>query len=84
MAKFGVSVLILKIVRDTETKSTTKLFSIIDLVREDTFRTVITKLEGVKGIFVWFPTLKSVTRYNADEKVKVHTSEHPYRATVLA
>ncbi|GBO05190.1 hypothetical protein AVEN_267673-1 [Araneus ventricosus] len=38
-AKFGVSVLISKTVRYTRKKSITKLFSIIELVREDTFHT---------------------------------------------
>ncbi|GBL94159.1 hypothetical protein AVEN_163490-1 [Araneus ventricosus] len=58
-------------------KSITKPFSIIDLVIEDTFRTVMLKVEGVKCIFVWFATPKIVTRYNAEEKRKRHTPEHP-------
>ncbi|GBM02237.1 hypothetical protein AVEN_108794-1 [Araneus ventricosus] len=43
--KFGVSVLISKTVRYRRKKSVTKLFSIIDLVREDTLRTVMLKIE---------------------------------------
>ncbi|GBM31260.1 hypothetical protein AVEN_247612-1 [Araneus ventricosus] len=67
-AKFRVSVLISKTVQYTGKKSITKLFSIIDLVRGDTFRTVILKIEGVKCIFVWFATLKILTRHNAERK----------------
>ncbi|GBM36755.1 hypothetical protein AVEN_176149-1 [Araneus ventricosus] len=55
-------------VRYTGKKSITKLFSIIDLVKEDTFRTVMLKIEGVKCIFVWFATPKIVTRHSAEEK----------------
>ncbi|GBN08985.1 hypothetical protein AVEN_215963-1 [Araneus ventricosus] len=76
-AKCGVSVLISKTVRYTGKKSITKLFSIIDLVREDTFHRVMVKIEGVKCIFVWFATPKIVTRHNAEEKRKRHTPEHP-------
>ncbi|GBL90928.1 hypothetical protein AVEN_28025-1 [Araneus ventricosus] len=46
------------------------MLSIIDLVREDTFRTVMLKIEDVKYIFVWFSTPKIVTRHNAEEKEK--------------
>ncbi|GBN58089.1 hypothetical protein AVEN_162898-1 [Araneus ventricosus] len=53
------------------------MFSIIDLVREDTFHTVMVKIKGVKCIFVWFATPKIVKRHNAEEKRKRHTPEHP-------
>ncbi|GBM97844.1 hypothetical protein AVEN_148144-1 [Araneus ventricosus] len=57
--------------------SITKLFSIIDLLREDTFRTVILKIECIKCIFVWFATPKIVKRHYSEEKRKRHTPEHP-------
>ncbi|GBN05042.1 hypothetical protein AVEN_123636-1 [Araneus ventricosus] len=75
--KFGVSVLISNAVRYTGKKSSTKLFSIIDLVREDTFRTVMLKTEGVKCVFVRLATPKIATRHNAEEKRKRHTPEDP-------
>ncbi|GBM37969.1 hypothetical protein AVEN_171159-1 [Araneus ventricosus] len=55
----------------------TKLFSIVDLVREDTFCTVMLKIEGLKCIFVWFATPKIVTRHNEEERRKRHTPEYP-------
>ncbi|GBO21178.1 hypothetical protein AVEN_254687-1 [Araneus ventricosus] len=55
----------------------TKLFSIVDLVREDTFCTVMLKIEGLKCIYVWFATPKIVTRHNEEERRKRHTPEHP-------
>ncbi|GBM69169.1 hypothetical protein AVEN_91753-1 [Araneus ventricosus] len=64
-------------VRNTGKKSIARLFSIIDLVREDAFRTVMLKIEGVKCIFVWFTTPKIVTRHIEEEKRKRHTPEHP-------
>ncbi|GBM19225.1 hypothetical protein AVEN_142477-1 [Araneus ventricosus] len=68
--RFVVSVLISKTVRYTGKKSITQLLSIIDLVREDTFRTVMLKIEGVKCIFAWFATPKIVMRHKAEEKRK--------------
>ena len=41
---FGVSILISKMVQDTGKKSVTKLFGIINSVREDTFHAVTLKI----------------------------------------
>ncbi|GBN60871.1 hypothetical protein AVEN_49652-1 [Araneus ventricosus] len=55
-------------VRNMGKKSITKLFSIVDLVREDTFRTLMLKIEGVECIFVRFVTPKILTWKKAKRK----------------